>query len=102
MTLTAKRALITGGAGFIGSHVADLFIAEGYDVEIIDNLSSGLRRNVPTAAKLHEISVTSPEAAALVRDGKFDVLVHLAAQIDVRKSVADPLFDANTNIVGTI
>ena len=96
------KALITGGAGFIGSHVADLFIAEGYDVEIIDNLSSGLRRNIPEAARLHEVSVTSPEAAAIVRDGKFDVLVHLAAQIDVRKSVADPLFDANTNIIGTI
>lgn len=97
-----RRALVTGGAGFIGSHVADLFIAEGYDVEIIDNLSTGHRRNLPDGARLHEVSVTSPEASSIIREGRFDVLVHLAAQIDVRKSVADPLFDANTNIIGTL
>ena len=97
-----RRALVTGGAGFIGSHVADLFIAEGYSVEIIDDLSSGHRRNLPDGAPLHEVSVTSPEAAKVIREGGFDVVVHLAAQIDVRKSVADPLFDATTNILGTI
>ena len=97
-----RRALVTGGAGFIGSHVADLFIAEGYSVEIIDDLSSGHRRNLPDGALLHEVSVTSPEAAKVIREGGFDVVVHLAAQIDVRKSVADPLFDATTNILGTI
>jgi len=97
-----KRALITGGAGFIGSHVADLFIENGYDVEIIDDLSTGRRENVPERATLHETSVTSPEAAALVRRGRFDVLVHLAAQMDVRRSVADPMFDASINIRGMI
>src|SRR6266550_7444629 len=97
-----KRALITGGAGFIGSHVADLFIENGYDVEIIDDLSTGRRENVPERATLHETSVTSPEAAALVRRGQFDVLVHLAAQMDVRRSVADPMFDASINIRGMI
>ena len=96
------RALVTGGAGFIGSNVADLFIANGYEVEIIDNLSSGKRENVPTRARLHEMSVTSPEAAEVVRGGKFDVLVHLAAQMDVRRSVEDPLFDATTNILGIV
>ena len=96
------RALITGGAGFIGSHVADLFLGNGYDVGIIDDLSSGKAENVPAGAKLHRISVTSPEAAAVARDGGFDVLVHLAAQMDVRRSVADPLFDATTNILGMI
>jgi len=96
------RAVITGGAGFIGSHVADRFLDEGYDVEIIDDLSSGKRSNVPSGATFHEISVTSPAAAALVREGGFDVLVHLAAQIDVRRSVADPVFDAATNILGIL
>lgn len=98
----SPRAVITGGAGFIGSHVADRFLDEGYDVEIIDDLSNGKRANVPENAALHAMNVTSPEAAAVVRDGKFDVLVHLAAQIDVRRSVADPLFDATTNILGIV
>jgi UDP-glucose 4-epimerase len=97
-----SRALVTGGAGFIGSHVADLFIEKGYEVEIVDNLSSGKRENIPAGAKFHEVSITSPEMAQIVRDGKFDVIVHLAAQIDVRKSVADPIFDATTNILGTV
>lgn len=98
----SPRAIITGGAGFIGSHVADRFLDEGYDVEIIDDLSNGKRANVPENAALHAMNVTSPEAAAVVRHGKFDVLVHLAAQIDVRRSVADPLFDATTNILGIV
>ncbi|MEO8576760.1 MAG: GDP-mannose 4,6-dehydratase [Gemmatimonadales bacterium] len=98
----SPRALVTGGAGFIGSHVADLFLDKGYDVEIIDDLSSGKRSNVPDRAVFHRVSVASPDAARVVRDGAFDVLVHLAAQMDVRKSVADPLFDAGTNIIGTL
>jgi UDP-glucose 4-epimerase len=97
-----QRALITGGAGFIGSHVADLFLDRGYDVEIIDNLSTGKRENVPERATLHEDSVTSPEAASIIRKGAFDAVVHLAAQMDVRRSVADPLFDATANILGII
>lgn len=97
-----SRALITGGAGFIGSHVADLFLERGFEVEVMDNISTGKRENVPERAKLHEMSVTSPEAAEVVRDGRFDVLVHLAAQMDVRRSVDDPLFDATTNILGII
>jgi UDP-glucose 4-epimerase len=98
----SPRALVTGGAGFIGSHVADLFIREGYDVEIIDDLSSGNRANLPENAKFHEVSIASADAAHIVRDGAFDAVVHLAAQIDVRKSVADPIFDAATNIIGTL
>jgi len=93
---------VTGGAGFIGSHVADLFLAKGCDVTIVDNLSSGKRDNVPDKARFHEIGVNSPEFADLVRDGAFDVIAHLAGQIDVRKSVADPVVDATTNILGTL
>jgi UDP-glucose 4-epimerase len=97
-----RRALVTGGAGFIGSHVAGLFLSSGYDVTVLDNLSSGKRDQVPNGATFHHLDITSPGAAHLVRDGRFDIICHLAAQIDVRKSVADPAFDARTNVVGTL
>jgi len=96
------KALVTGGAGFIGSHVADLFIANGWNVTVVDDLSSGKRENLPAKADFHEIGVNSPEFTGLVSSGKFDVVAHLAAQIDVRKSVADPVADAQTNILGTL
>src|SRR5689334_17165110 len=97
-----RRVLVTGGAGFIGSHVADLFLAKGYDVAVLDNLSSGKREQVPAGATFHELDITAPEAAQLIREGRFDVICHLAAQIDVRKSVANPGFDAQMNIVGSL
>ena len=97
-----RRALVTGGAGFIGSHVAELFLGSGFAVEIIDNLSSGKRENVPEGAVLHVADIGAPESARIVRDGAFDVICHLAAQIDVRKSVSDPAFDATVNILGTL
>ena len=97
-----SKVLVTGGAGFIGSHVADAFIANGWEVTIVDDLSSGKRENIPEQASFHEIDVTSPELARLVTGGGFHVIVHLAAQMDVRKSVADPVGDANTNILGTL
>ena len=96
------KVLVTGGAGFIGSHVADLFIANGWDVTVVDDLSSGKRENLSGEAGFHEIGVNSPEFARLVSTRKFDVVAHLAAQIDVRKSVADPIADAQTNILGTL
>ncbi len=95
------RALVTGGAGFIGSHVVEAFQGAGFTVEILDNLSSGRRENIARGVRLHEFDVTSADAARIVREGGYDVVAHLAAQIDVRKSVADPAFDATVNIVGT-
>jgi UDP-glucose 4-epimerase len=96
------RVLVTGGAGFIGSHVADRFLAAGNRVAIVDNLSSGKRENIPRGVEFHELDIGSPEAAGLVRDGDFDVVAHLAAQIDVRRSVEDPVFDARVNVLGTL
>ncbi|MBC7896173.1 MAG: GDP-mannose 4,6-dehydratase [Cytophagaceae bacterium] len=98
----SKRALITGGAGFIGSHVAERFLDAGYAVEIIDNLSSGKRVNLPAAATFHELDITSADAARVIHEGGFDAICHLAAQIDVRKSVADPAYDAGVNIGGSL
>jgi UDP-glucose 4-epimerase len=97
-----KKALVTGGAGFIGSHVADRFVAEGYAVTVLDNLSSGRRENLNEKVTFVEGDIISPEAAKLVLDGKFDVMCHLAAQIDVRRSVLDPVYDAQRNILGTL
>jgi UDP-glucose 4-epimerase len=98
----ALRALVTGGAGFIGSHVADLLVGQGHSVTVVDDLSTGRRENVPEAATFVLLDITSPDIAPLVRDGKFDVILHHAAQMDVRKSVADPVSDGTVNILGTV
>jgi UDP-glucose 4-epimerase len=100
--MSQRKVLVTGGAGFIGSHVAERFLADGWAVEIVDNLSSGRRENLPSGARFHELDIGSTEARAVVRTGGFTAVCHLAAQIDVRKSVVDPLFDARTNVVGTL
>lgn len=100
--MTIKRALVTGGAGFIGSHVSDALLAAGWSVTVLDDLSSGKREQVPAAAQFVQADIRSAEAHALVRDGKFDLLCHLAAQMDVRRSVADPSFDADVNIRGSL
>jgi UDP-glucose 4-epimerase len=97
-----RRILVTGGAGFIGSHVAGAFAAAGDRVTVLDDLSSGKREQVPAGVAFVQSDIRSEESARLVRDGRFDVLCHLAAQMDVRRSVADPLFDARVNIEGSL
>ncbi|MEO8561377.1 MAG: NAD-dependent epimerase/dehydratase family protein [bacterium] len=95
-------AIVTGGAGFIGSHVAERFLREGWTVHIIDNLVSGKRENIPAAATFHELDIRDPAAAQLVAESKPDAIVHLAAQMDVRKSVEDPAYDASVNVLGSL
>jgi UDP-glucose 4-epimerase len=93
---------VTGGAGFIGSHVAEAFLAQGRRVLILDNLSGGRRENVPPGAELHVLDIRSKEAAELVRESGIEILVHHAAQMDVRRSVEDPIFDADVNVLGSL
>ena len=96
------KILVTGGAGFIASHIADALINEGHQVFILDNLSTGFEKNINQKAKFIKSDITSPSIFKLFEEEKFDLVNHHAAQIDVRKSVSDPVFDANTNILGTI
>lgn len=96
------KILVTGGAGFIGSHVADAFIEQGHDVVIVDNLSMGNEKNINPRARFVKLNIQDPEIFALFEKEKFDVVDHHAAQMDVRLSVADPIFDATNNILGTI
>lgn len=96
------KVLITGGAGFIGSHVAEAYLQDSHEVVVLDNLSTGRRENVPARARLVEVDIGSPEARALLEQGGFAVLNHHAAQMDVRVSVNDPMFDARSNILGLL
>lgn len=96
------KALITGGAGFIGSHIADLFIENGWEVLIVDDLSSGRIENVNPAAEFFELDIGAPEVTVLLARHKPDVVVHAAAQISVARSVREPAFDARQNITGPL
>ncbi|HUN65364.1 MAG TPA: NAD-dependent epimerase/dehydratase family protein [Bacteroidota bacterium] len=96
------KILMTGAAGFIASHVADACIAAGHRVTIIDDMSMGKPENINPQAEFHKLDIRSPEVARLFGDGRFDAVIHHAAQMDVRKSVSDPIFDASVNILGTI
>jgi UDP-glucose 4-epimerase len=95
------RVLLTGGAGFIGSHVADHLLARGHEVAIVDDLSSGKRDNVPEGARFYELDIRTG-CAEVFEDFEPEALCHQAAQMDVRRSVREPDFDASVNVLGTI
>ena len=96
------KILVTGGAGFIGSHVVDLYLAKGYEVVVLDDLSTGRRSNLNPQAKFYQIDIRSSEIRDVFAAEKPDYISHHAAQMDVRRSVAQPLFDADVNILGSI
>lgn len=96
------KILVTGGAGFIGSHVVDLFLEQGYEVVILDDLSTGHASNLNPRAKFYQMDIRSPEVRSVFDAERPDYVSHHAAQMDVRRSVAQPLFDADVNIVGSI
>lgn len=97
-----KRVLITGGAGFIGSHVVDLLLAEGHKVAVVDNLSTGRRENVNPQADFFLADIGSPDLAAVFDAVQPQAVVHLAAQASVPASVADPARDAAVNVLGSV
>jgi UDP-glucose 4-epimerase len=96
------RVLVTGGAGFIGSHVVDALVLAGHQVSVVDDLSSGRREQVNPQARLHQLDVQDPALGDVFREERPEVLCHHAAQMDVRRSVADPIFDARVNLVGLL
>jgi UDP-glucose 4-epimerase len=96
------KILITGGAGFIGSNIADRFVRDGHKVTVVDNLSTGFEENVNPKARFFRADIRSAVIDKIFERTKPDVLCHHAAQIDVRKSTHDPVFDAEVNILGTL
>ena len=96
------RILVTGGAGFIGSHIVDTYINAGHDVIVVDDLSTGKRENLNPKARFVQADIQNPTVRQLIVQEKIEVLNHHAAQMDVRRSVADPLFDARINILGML
>jgi UDP-glucose 4-epimerase len=96
------KILVTGGAGFIGSHVVDQMIAANHDVVIVDDLSSGRKSNINPQARFYQLDIRSPEMRDVFSSEHPEVVCHHAAQIDVRKSMSDPFFDADVNILGPI
>jgi len=96
------RALVTGGAGFIGSHLVDALVARGEEVHVLDNLATGSRANLASAAELHDLDIRDDALEQVVERVRPEVVFHLAAQADVGTSVERPLFDADVNVLGTV
>ena len=96
------RILITGGAGFIGSHVLEHLLRQGHALCVVDDLSSGRTEHVPRAVPLHMADITGAGVERIIADFAPEAIVHLAAQMDVRASTLDPLFDAKVNVLGTV
>ena len=95
------KILITGGAGFIASNIADAYLADGHEVAILDSLISGFRHNIPAEAKFYETDIRDADGVAKAFDDfKPNVVSHHAAQLDVRKAVSDPVYDADVNVGG--
>ena len=97
-----KRILVTGGAGFIGSHVVDALVEQGRDVLVIDDLSSGSEHNLNPGARFEQGGIESERSADLIRSFRPEAILHYAAQIDVRVSAANPVLDAQQNIINTL
>jgi len=96
------KIIVSGGAGFIGSHVVDLYLASGYEVVVIDNLSTGSQRNINPSAKFYQMDICDPAIESVFDKERPDIVNHHAAQVNVRRSITEPLFDARTNILGSI
>jgi len=96
------KIVVTGGAGFIASHIVDAYIADGHEIHIVDDFSTGREANVNAKAVVHRLDIADSNTVKLITDLKPDVLNHHAAQMDVRRSVADPAFDARINIIGFV
>jgi len=96
------KILVTGGAGFIGSHVVDAYLEAGHEVVVVDNMASGNRANLNPRATFYEVDIRSPQLLDVMERERPEVVNHHAAHIDVRRSVADPLYDASVNIEGSI
>ena len=96
------KVLVTGGAGFIGSHLVDKLLQLGHEVVVVDNLATGYRHNLNPCAKFYEASLLDPELNEIFQREQPGIVSHHAAQNDVRRSNADPVFDAQHNIIGSI
>jgi UDP-glucose 4-epimerase len=96
------KILVTGGAGFIASHVVDAYIERGHEVVVVDDLSTGRKQNLNPKAEFHELRIQDAKIGELFAQHRFDVVNHHAAQMDVRRSVSDPIFDANINVLGML
>ncbi len=96
------KVLVTGGAGFIGSNVVDLFIENGYEVVVVDDLSTGRASNLNPAAKFYQVDIRSPQIDEIFAAERPDYVDHHAAQMNVRRSIKEPLFDAEVNVVGSL